>query len=79
MELTTCPRCGFVAEIEHRGVRDGVSGPVEHAAVQCVVGHRCLVPVAALASHQVAPSPTFARAPLVRVRRQVPRGDGRPA
>jgi hypothetical protein len=52
MELTTCPECGLVAEVVDRDVWPSTDGPVEHAQVRCVAGHRFVLPVATLALHR---------------------------
>ena len=48
MDLTGCPECGNLAEIEWRSVLDSTDGPIEHAKTRCVAGHWFLLPVAAL-------------------------------
>lgn len=45
MDLTTCPDCGHPAEIEWRDVWESTEGPVEHAKMACLHGHRFLLPV----------------------------------
>ncbi|RYP87033.1 hypothetical protein EKO23_07080 [Nocardioides guangzhouensis] len=49
MDLTTCPECGELAEVQWRAVLESTDGPVEHARVQCVRRHWFLLPVASLA------------------------------
>jgi hypothetical protein len=62
MELTTCPQCGFPAEVVWRATLESTDGPVEHAKVGCVEGHRFLLPAAALTPQHAAeprsPDPT---------------------
>ncbi len=48
MELTVCPECSELAEIQWRAVLESTDGPVEHAKLQCVRKHCFLLPVAAL-------------------------------
>lgn len=49
MELTACPECAEVAEIQWRDVLESTDGPVEHARILCVRRHWFLLPTAALA------------------------------
>ncbi|GAA4718260.1 hypothetical protein GCM10023349_42750 [Nocardioides conyzicola] len=49
MELTTCPDCGQPSEVEWRATLESTDGPVEHARVHCLTGHRFLLPVEWLA------------------------------
>jgi hypothetical protein len=48
MDLTVCPECAQVAEIEWRTVMESTDGPVEHAKVLCVQRHWFLLPTAAV-------------------------------
>jgi hypothetical protein len=48
MDMTLCPECGALAEVQWRAVMEGTDGPVEHAKVSCVRRHRFLLPVASL-------------------------------
>ena len=57
MDLTTCPECGLVAEVVDRDVWPSTDGPVEHAHVRCVSGHRFVLPVATLAVHRAVAGP----------------------
>ena len=57
MELTTCPECGETAQIEERHVLESTDAPIEHAKVRCVTGHWFFLPVALLASREVASRP----------------------
>lgn len=50
MDLTTCPGCGNVAEIQWRDVLESTDGPIEHAKIVCVKRHWFLMPVSSLAS-----------------------------
>jgi hypothetical protein len=45
MDLTTCPECGHLAEVEWRDVLDSTDGPVEHARIRCIQRHWFLLPV----------------------------------
>jgi hypothetical protein len=68
MDMTLCPECGALAEVQWRVVMEGTDGPVEHAKVSCVRRHFFLLPVANLER----PMPTSpvrrvpSRAPSVR-------------
>ena len=53
MDLTTCPECGNLAEIQWRDVLESTDGPVEHAKLVCVERHWFLMPVSSLASPPV--------------------------
>jgi len=52
MDLTVCPECDELAEVQWRAVMESTDGPVEHAKVVCVRRHWFLLPV----SHLVRPS-----------------------
>ena len=52
MDLTVCPECDELAEVQWRAVMESTDGPVEHAKVMCVRRHWFLLPV----SHLVRPS-----------------------
>lgn len=64
MDLTTCPECDGVAEVQWRAVLESTDGPVEHAKIMCVHRHCFLVPVGTLtgapssAPERVVGSPT---------------------
>ena len=45
MDLTTCPECGHLAEVEWRDVLDSTDGPVEHARIRCIQRHWFLLPL----------------------------------
>ena len=62
MDLTNCPECGDLAEIQWRAVMEGTDGPVEHAKILCVNRHWFLLPITALAHGDSAavPGATFA-------------------
>ncbi len=45
MELTRCPECGQVAEIDARTVCESTDGPIEHVRVRCVARHVFVQPV----------------------------------
>ena len=57
MDLTVCPECDELAEVQWRAVMESTDGPVEHAKVVCVQRHWFLLPVAHLVrpSHVTAP------------------------
>lgn len=65
LQLTRCPECGRVAEIDRRTVLESTNGPIEHALVRCVDRHWCLLPVQLL-THD---GPTVAPRPAVTERR----------
>ncbi len=48
MDMTNCPECGQLAEVEWRDVMESTDGPVEHAKFRCVQRHWFLLPVAVL-------------------------------
>jgi len=48
MDMTSCPECGHLAEVEWRAVLESTDGPVERARVRCVQRHWFLLPVATL-------------------------------
>jgi hypothetical protein len=48
VDLTACPECGRLAEVEWRDVLESTDGPVEHARVSCVGRHRFFLPAAML-------------------------------
>jgi hypothetical protein len=48
MELTTCPECGGLAEVEYRAVLESTDGPIEHVKVRCIRRHWFFLPVANL-------------------------------
>jgi hypothetical protein len=50
MDLTTCPECGNLAEIQWRDVLESTDGPIEHAKVVCVARHWFVLPVSSLAT-----------------------------
>jgi hypothetical protein len=54
MDLTVCPECNELAEVQWRAVMESTDGPVEHAKVVCVRRHWFLLPV----SHLVRPAPS---------------------
>lgn len=56
VQLTRCPQCDELAEIERRTVLESTDGPIEHAKVRCVRRHTFLLPTAAL-DHVAAPAP----------------------
>lgn len=45
MDLTTCPTCGLVAEVEERFVLESTDGPLEHVAIRCVRRHIYRMPI----------------------------------
>ena len=50
MDMTVCPECAELAEVEWRAVLESTDGPIEHAKIRCVRKHWFLLPVASLAS-----------------------------
>jgi len=54
MDLTTCPECGELAEVQWRSVMESTDGPIEHAKVVCIRRHWHLLPVARLARPHAA-------------------------
>jgi hypothetical protein len=48
MDLTNCPECGELAEVEWRAAMESTDGPIEHAKIRCVQKHWFLLPVASL-------------------------------
>ncbi len=52
MDLTVCPECDELAEVQWRAVMESTDGPVEHAKVMCVRRHWFLLPVSHLVRHQ---------------------------
>ena len=48
-DLTTCPDCGAVAEVNDRFVLESTDGPVEHVRTQCVRRHWFVLPAASVA------------------------------
>jgi hypothetical protein len=67
MDLTSCPECGSIAEVEWRAVMESTDGPIEHARIRCVQKHWFLLPVASLAAPaqqpRVGPAPSLTRYP----------------
>ena len=49
MDLTTCPQCSAVAEVQWRAVLESTDGPIEHAKVLCARRHWFFLPVEDLA------------------------------
>ncbi len=50
VELTVCPECGEVAEVQWRAVLESTDGPIEHARTMCVQRHWFFLPVERLTS-----------------------------
>lgn len=50
MEFCECPEegCGMVALVAERYVMESTDGPIEHARIGCVMGHRLNLPTARL-------------------------------
>jgi hypothetical protein len=48
MDLTCCPECGALAEVQWRDVIESTDGPVEIAKVVCADRHWLLLPVGTL-------------------------------
>jgi hypothetical protein len=57
MDITTCPECAGVAEVQWRTVLESTHGPVEHAQVRCVSRHVYFLPVASLSRPGTSPHP----------------------
>jgi hypothetical protein len=53
MEVTGCPEagCSLPAEILDRAMLRSTDGPIEHARIACLGGHRCLMPIEMLTRH----------------------------
>ena len=47
MDITACPEpgCTLPAEIVDRAVLESSDGPIEHARIACLGGHRFLMPI----------------------------------
>jgi hypothetical protein len=61
MDLTICPECAELAEIQWRDVMESTAGPVEHAKILCVNRHWFLLPITALVrGAEAVPAETFA-------------------
>jgi hypothetical protein len=47
MDVTGCPEpgCSLPAEILDRRVLESTDGPIEHARILCLSGHRFLMPI----------------------------------
>jgi hypothetical protein len=50
LTLIPCPECGVTAEVRLRFSLASTEGPVGHIALNCVAGHRFLMPLDGLAS-----------------------------
>jgi len=50
LTLIPCPECGVTAEVRLRFSLASTEGPVGHIALNCIAGHRFLMPVDGLAS-----------------------------
>jgi hypothetical protein len=48
MDMTCCPECGALAEVQWRDVVESTDGPVEIAKVVCADRHWFLLPVGSL-------------------------------
>jgi len=48
LDMTICPECGALADVQWRAVMESTEGPVEHAKVGCAARHWFLLPVADL-------------------------------
>ena len=67
MDMTTCPECGALAEVEFRSVLESTDGPVEHARIRCAQLHWFLLPVSQLTSKTaVAPTTPWETSPGLR-------------
>ncbi len=47
-DLTSCPGCGAVAEIDDRFVLESTDGPVDHVRTVCVLRHWYVLPAASM-------------------------------
>ncbi len=58
MDVTECPEpgCDLPAEILDRTVLSSTDGPVEHARIACLGGHRFLMPTAMLPERRDVPA-----------------------
>jgi hypothetical protein len=63
MDMTVCPECGELAEVQWRTVLESTDGPVEHSKVLCMNRHWFLLPTASLERPRAAdtPAPSQAR------------------
>jgi hypothetical protein len=50
VQLTCCPECDGIAEVEYRTVLESTSGPVEHVKIRCINRHWFKMPVSYLDS-----------------------------
>jgi hypothetical protein len=50
VQLTRCPECEGIAEVEYRTVLESTSSPVEHVKIRCINRHWFNMPVSYLAS-----------------------------
>jgi hypothetical protein len=48
MDMTCCPECGALAEVQWRDVVESTGGPVGIAKVVCAARHWLLLPVGSL-------------------------------
>ncbi len=53
MDLTLCPKCSEVSEIQWLTVIDSTDGPVDHAKIFCVNRHWFFLPVSSLGENSV--------------------------
>ena len=69
MDMTNCPECGALAEVEWRDVMESTDGPIEHAKIRCVQRHWFMLPVASLerSRQPVDTQRSTVAAPAVRV------------
>ena len=61
MELTNCPECGAVAEVQWRTDLESTAGYVEHVKVLCLNRHGFFLPAEALAVAGPVPGLPVAR------------------
>jgi predicted transcriptional regulator len=55
MDLTLCPKCSEVSEVQWLTVIDSTDGPVDHAKIFCVNRHWFFLPVASLSENSSCP------------------------
>jgi hypothetical protein len=55
MDVTGCPEpgCNLPAEILDRAILESTDGPIEHARIACLGGHRFLMPIEMLPERAV--------------------------
>jgi hypothetical protein len=71
MDITACPQpgCAHPAEMLGRAVLESTDGPVEHARLLCLNGHRFFMPTMMLSEQLPTPSISASDAVFRRVAR----------